>query len=40
MFFDAHIECSHGWAEPMMERIYHDPSTVVCPCIDIIKVIS
>lgn len=37
VFFDAHIECSHGWAEPMMERIYHDPSTVVCPCIDIIK---
>lgn len=36
-FLDAHCECSPGWLEPLLERIYQDRTTVVCPIIDVIS---
>lgn len=36
-FLDAHCECSHGWMEPLLQRIKHSPKSVVCPVIDIIS---
>lgn len=36
-FLDAHCEVNIGWLEPLLERIYHDKSTVVCPEIDVIS---
>lgn len=35
-FFDAHMECSHGWLPPMLARIASDRSVVVVPLIDAI----
>ncbi|EDV26796.1 uncharacterized protein TRIADDRAFT_22976 [Trichoplax adhaerens] len=36
-FLDAHCEANTGWLEPLLERIYNDRSTVVCPEIDVIS---
>lgn len=33
-FFDAHMECSHGWLPPTLARIASDRSVVVVPLID------
>lgn len=33
-FFDAHMECTHGWLPPMLARIASDRSVVVVPLID------
>lgn len=36
-FLDAHCECTEGWLEPLLAEIAKDPSTVVCPIIDVIS---
>lgn len=33
-FFDAHMECLHGWLPPVLSRISDDRSAVVVPMID------
>lgn len=33
---DDDIEQFSGWIEPLLDRIKQDPTTVVCPVIDVI----
>jgi len=33
-FLDSHVECNHGWLQPLLAEVMHDRSTVVSPHID------
>ena len=36
-FLDAHCETTDGWLEPLLYRIQQNPTSAVCPIIDIIS---
>lgn len=36
-FLDAHIECTHGWLEPLLSHIASDRANVAVPQIDFIS---
>jgi len=40
MFQDAHTEANVGWAEPLLDEIIKNPSTVVQPHIDQVESMS
>jgi polypeptide N-acetylgalactosaminyltransferase len=33
-FLDAHVECTTGWLEPLIDRIESNPTVVATPLID------
>lgn len=39
-FLDAHIECTDGWLEPILSRIYNDRSTIAVPHVDSISIMD
>ena len=36
-FLDSHVECNHGWLQPLLAEVMRDRSTVVSPVIDVIS---
>lgn len=39
-FLDAHIECTGGWLEPILSRIYNDRSVIAVPHVDSISIMD
>ena len=35
-FLDSHIEATHGWLEPLLDRVARNYRTVACPVIEAI----
>lgn len=37
LFLDSHCEVTRGWLQPLVKAIKDDPTTVICPVIDVIS---